>query len=792
MAKSRDLTLATKGLLVVMLPVTALLVAMVVFYQFAHATAEANHTVERTFNMRSDMRRLTMSILNAETGIRGYLLTGRPNFLAPYEVSLRELPEIRTNLRRSIQDLPDEAAALNRVEGYETELLAAMERSRRLVAAGNPNEALAELVRDKSYMDSLRSELDEMTARAQQLLDQRSAAAREAERRTGAAIFAGGVLGLLGGLVAILLFTTRIASRVRHLEKDAREVAAGRPITHPVEGDDEIARLERALQETSELLRRRADEVTQAHADLESRVAQRTADLQASNAVRDALIRSSPLGIWAVDLEGNVTFWNPAAEHIFGWTEAEVIGKRLPVVADEDQEDYRDWLRRFAAGESITAVERRRRRKDGSVVDVMIWTAPLRGPDGRICGAIAIDSDVSQQKLLEEQFRQSQKLEAVGRLAGGVAHDFNNLLTVIHGYADMISLEAEDRPAICDYAREIEHAAGRASGLTAQLLAFSRRQISQPKVLDLNDVIDHSAKLLRRVIGEDIEVVTNLDAQLGRVKADPIHIDQVLMNLVVNARDAMSAGGRITIETRNQHLDEDYAGRHLGVEAGDYCMLAVSDTGSGMSPETRARLFEPFFTTKEKGKGTGLGLSIVYGIVKQNQGEILVYSELGHGTTFKIYLPMVAAAVLESEAPGPRIRAAGRGETILVCEDEHSIRELVERMLLRAGYRPLIAQDPEDALRLAHDRGQHIDALLTDLVMPKMSGFDLAREVAALRPEIKTLFMSGYADSHLARGMQLDEKVPFLQKPFTASALARSLRETLENGRAPTSPDALP
>jgi PAS domain S-box-containing protein len=790
MATSRDLPLATKGLLVVMLPVTALLLAMVVFYQFARATAEAEHTVERTFQMRSDMRRLHMSMLNAETGIRGYLLTGRAKFLEPYEEALRELPQIRANLRRSVQELPTEAAHLDRVESLEAELLSAMDRSRLLVAQRNPQAALVELDRDKAYMDALRTELDEMTTRAQQLLDQRSAAARAAERRTGIAIFAGGALGLLGGLIAVLLFTTRIASRVRHLEEDAREVAAGRPIAHPVVGDDEIARLERALQETSELLRRRADELAEAHKQLETRVEQRTADLQASNDVRDALIRSSPLGIWAVDLDGNVTFWNPAAERMFGWTEAEVLGRRLPIVANEDQEDYRDWLRRFAAGESIVGVERRRLRKSGETVDVMIWTAPLRDAGSRIRGTIAIDSDVSQQKLLEEQFRQSQKLEAVGRLAGGVAHDFNNLLTVIHGYADMISGETEDQPRIVEYTREIEYAAGRASSLTAQLLAFSRRQVSQPKVLDLNEVVTHSVKLLRRVIGEDVEIVTSLDPRLGCVKADPIHIDQVLMNLVVNARDAMSGGGRITIETRNQHLDADYAGRHLGVEPGDYCMLAVSDTGSGMTPETRDRLFEPFFTTKEKGKGTGLGLSIVYGIVKQNHGEILVYTEPGHGTTFKIYLPMVSAA-REVESSVTRVPTAGRGETILVCEDEPSIRDLVERMLEREGYRALVAESPEDALRIAADRALHIDALLTDLIMPKMSGFDLARQVVALRPEIKTLYMSGYADSHLA-GMQLDESVPFLQKPFTASALARSLRATLENGHTATSPDGLP
>jgi len=773
-----------------MIPLTALLAAMVVFFQFSRQTAAAERTVERTFEMRSTVRRLMTGMINAETGIRGYLLTRRDNFLEPYRTAVKELPEIRDDLRRSI-DVDSEAARMARVDALTSTVLAAMDRSRRLVAAGNPGEALAEIERDKTFTDALRSELDAMTADAQRLIATRSAAARQAERRTSAAIFAGGALGLIGGLVAIFLFTTRIAARVRHLEHDAREVAAGRLITHAVQGDDEIAVLERALQETSELLHRRAEELAKAHAELESRVASRTADLQASNEVRNALIQSSPLAIWAVDLEGNLIFWNPAAERIFGWTAAEVIGRPVPVIRDEDRDDYHEWLRRFAAGKSISGIERKRRRKNGEEVEVMIWSAPLRDAEGSIRGAIAIDSDISQQKLLEEQFRQSQKLEAVGRLAGGVAHDFNNLLTVIHGYADMVAVEGEDQPHLVEYAHEIEYAASRATGLTTQLLAFSRRQISQPKVLDLNEIVGHSVKLLRRVIGEDIEVTTSLDPALGRVKADPLHIDQVLMNLVVNARDAMPNGGRITIETRNQQLDADYVGRHLGVEPGAYCLLAVSDTGSGMSAETRSRLFEPFFTTKEAGRGTGLGLSIVYGIVKQNRGEVIVYSEPGKGTTFKIYLPMVAAAA-EIETPGARVLAAGRGETILVCEDEEHIRELVNRMLERQGYRVMVAETPEEALRIARDTADPIDILLTDIVMPRMNGFDLAREAATVRPGLKTIFMSGYADSHISGGLQLEESTPFVQKPFTAAALARTVRDVLDGGGAATSPAGLP
>jgi PAS domain S-box-containing protein len=800
MGTSRDLSLTTKGVLVVAIPVTALLLAMLVFYQFARESQNAEQAVYRTYEIRGETRRALTEMLNAETAIRGYILTGDSTFLDPYKIAVRKLPEIRQNLRRLVESDAGQTARLERVESRITTLMAAMERNRREIGAGNRSVAMAEIAADKAAMDNLRDDLSAMIEEAERLLAFRSAAAAQAQRRTSAAIFAGGALGLLGGVFATLLFMTRIGSRIRILEGEARDVAAGRTIAHEVVGDDEIARLERTLQETSELLTQRAQELHNAHSDLEARVELRTAELQdanealrLSNDVREALVQSSPLAIWAIDPDGRVTFWNPAAERIFGWSEADVIGRPLPVIRDADLAEYRQWLTRFAAGESLNAVERKQRRKDGSEIDVMIWTAALRDSRGRIRGTIAIDSDVSQQKLLEEQFRQSQKLEAVGRLAGGVAHDFNNLLTVIQGYADMIGIEAEDKPKLLEYAREIEYAAGRAAGLTAQLLAFSRRQTSQPKILELNEVVTHSMKMLRRVIGEDIEIVTRLDPRLCKVKIDPIHIDQAIMNLVVNARDAMPNGGRLTIETKNERLDSDYAGRQLGVGPGLYCMLAIGDTGAGMPPETRNRIFEPFFTTKEAGKGTGLGLSIVYGIVKQSHGEITVHSELGRGTTFRVYLP-IAEAPEEQDGLAHHALPPGGSETILVCEDDPNIRELVERMLGKQGYRVLATNAPADAIRIARENRDAIDLLLTDVVMPGMNGFDLAKEVTGARPEAKVLYMSGYTDNQMTAEMQMDAGLPFLQKPFTVAALSEKVREVLgrENGGGATSRGGLP
>ena len=381
-----------------------------------------------------------------------------------------------------------------------------------------------------------------------------------------------------------------------------------------------------------------------------------------------------------------------------------------------------------------------------------------------------------------EQLRQAQKMEAVGKLAGGIAHDFNNLLTAITGYSELTlrRLRAED--PLRRNVEEIKKAGERAASLTRQLLAFSRKQVLQPKVLDLNAVVSDMEKMLRRLIGEDIELRTALAADLGSVKADPGQIEQVLMNLAVNARDAMPQGGNLIIETENVYLNEGYATRHIAVKPGPYVMLAVSDTGEGMSEETQSRIFEPFFTTKEVGKGTGLGLSTVYGIVKQSGGNIWVYSEVGEGTVFKIYLPRVDEAAQEYK-PGPEAQESLDGtEVILLAEDDERVRGLVREVLEGYGYRVLEAEGGSAALSVSERHEGPIHLLLTDVVMPKMSGRELAIRLARVRPEMKVLYMSGYTDESIVHHGVLDAGTPFLQKPFEAEALARKVRELLDGG----------
>lgn len=384
------------------------------------------------------------------------------------------------------------------------------------------------------------------------------------------------------------------------------------------------------------------------------------------------------------------------------------------------------------------------------------------------------------RKQLEEQFLQAQKMEAVGRLAGGVAHDFNNLLTAIQGYVDLTLMDLRQQDPLRENLEEIRKAADRAAALTRQLLAFSRKQIFSPKVLVLNSVVTDVAKLLQRLIGEDIELRTTLDPGLGRVGADPTQMEQVIVNLALNARDAMPRGGILTIETANAELDEDYARQHLAVTPGSYVMIAVSDTGHGMDRETMSRLFEPFFTTKEKGKGTGLGLAMVYGIVKQSGGNIWVYSEPGRGTTFKIYLPRVEEAEEPLEAPREIAASTKGSETVLFVEDEASVRKLSVRILRSRGYTVLEASNGGEALILCEDQKGPIDLLVSDVVLPQMGGRELAERLAQVRPGMRVLYLSGYTSDAIVHHGILDPGVAFLQKPFTPDELLRKMREVLD------------
>jgi len=513
---------------------------------------------------------------------------------------------------------------------------------------------------------------------------------------------------------------------------------------------------------------------------------------RASQALRESqeslsrVISSAADAIITKDLNGITTSWNPAAERLFGYSAEEVLGKSLLMLFPPDRmNEERQILERIEKGERVEHFESVRIRKDGRPVQVDLTISPMRNREGRITGASKIARDISAQKEAEEalrnseeQLRQSQKMEAVGQLAGGVAHDFNNLLGVILGCAELIS-ECADLIQVRKRAEEIQKAGQRAADLTRQLLAFSRKQMLEPKIIDLNAKVSKMTDMLARLVGEDVEIRTSLPANLGKVRADPSQIEQILMNLVVNAREAMPNGGNITIETENVKLDEAYAGSHTSVLPGSYVMIAVSDSGMGMDAEISAHIFEPFFTTKEN--GTGLGLATVYGAVKQSGGNIWVYSEPGKGTTFKIYLPRVDGAV-DGSGGAQRSAATPEGtETILLVEDSASLRDVTKEFLQIAGYNVVEAKDGKDALRVARMHEERIHLLLTDVVMPGMGGRELANEIKQIHPETRILFMSGYTSNAIVHRGVLDEELSLLTKPFTRSGLTQKVREMLNS-----------
>jgi two-component system, cell cycle sensor histidine kinase and response regulator CckA len=498
------------------------------------------------------------------------------------------------------------------------------------------------------------------------------------------------------------------------------------------------------------------------------------------------VIEGSPLAILGLDPEGNVTMWNPAAERMTGWSEKEALGRPLPIVPKDKKLEFQALLARARSGEYLSGEEVRRQKKDGSPFDISIWTSPLCDPWGEVVGVMAFLADVTERKQMEEtlrnseeQLRQSQKIEAIGRLAGGIAHDFNNLLTAIRGYSDLLLLRIDSSSPLRRDVEEIQKAGERATSLTRQLLAFSRKQVLQPKVLDLNTVVAGMDGMIRRLIGEDIDLVTVLKPGLWNVQADPGQVEQVIMNLIVNARDAMPKGGKVTIETSNVELDDRYVRQHAVVKPGEYILLSISDTGMGMDEETKIRLFEPFYTTKEKGKGTGLGLSTVYGIVKQSGGYIWVYSEAGKGATFKVYLPRFGGAV-ETKKEGASGSAPRGRETVLVVEDEEAVRVLVRSILEENAYTVLTASDGVEAQKVGRSHKTPIHLIVTDVVMPKMGGREAAETLAPHLPGVKVLYMSGYTDESIVHHGVLESGIPFLEKPFTPDALLRKVRQTLD------------
>jgi PAS domain S-box-containing protein len=492
------------------------------------------------------------------------------------------------------------------------------------------------------------------------------------------------------------------------------------------------------------------------------------------------IVQSSDDAIIGMTLNGTISNWNRGAERIFGYAAQEIQGTPLrDLFASDRAEEIREKLEVLQRGRGVDRYETAGIKRGGGAMELAVTMSPITKPDGTLSGASAIVRDITAQKRLQQQLFIGQKMEAMGRLSAGVAHDFNNLLTVIEGYSEvLLSRRKEKDPEYPDII-EIKKAAERAAALTRQLLAFSRRQIVQPRVLDLRAVVMDMGRMLRRVIGPDIELITALDPSLGSTKADLGQLEQVIMNLAVNSRDAMPSGGKLVIEASNVDLHERLELRNTVVPPGAWVLLAFTDTGVGMNAETQDRIFEPFFTTKQPGQGTGLGLSTVYGIVEQNGGVIAVESEPGHGTAIRIFLRRVdEAAPVEAAEPASATRRGS--ETVLVVDDEDAVRKLICGILKHEGYRTLQAKNGGEGLQVCEQYPEKINLMISDVMMPGMTGVALASRVSSIRPDMKVLLMSGYTEQAVMEHADVRPDVPLLEKPFVPRVLTRKVRELLD------------
>jgi PAS domain S-box-containing protein len=524
--------------------------------------------------------------------------------------------------------------------------------------------------------------------------------------------------------------------------------------------------------------KRIAEELRRANEELHRRTTEQLGEYRSRLA---SIIDSSEDAILSKGLDGTITSWNRGAERMYGYAPDEVVGKHISLLIPSDRaNEVPEILRKVAEGERTEHHESVRVTKDGRRLDVSISVSPLRDAAGDIVGASVIARDITAQKRAEGQLRQSQKMEAIGRLAGGVAHDFNNILGIINACAEFLRDRIDPAAEPSLYVENIRKALERGTSLTKQMLAFSRTSAIQPRILDLNERLREISKLLRPLLGDDIEVLIVPRSPSAVVETDPGQLDQIVVNLAVNARDAMPRGGKFILETSAVRLDEDFAERHQSVPAGKYVLLAVSDTGSGMDEATASRIFEPFFTTKDVGKGTGLGLATVYGIVKQSGGHILVYTEPGQGTTFKIYLPSAEHKIgLASEPEAETVSLNRRGTTILLAEDDEIMRSLTRKLLEEHGYAVVEADDGKSALEWVQSHPDPIDLLLTDVVMRRMSGPELVEHLTASHPTLKVIYMSGYAGELMANREVLKPGVTLLEKPFSRTTLLNTIHTKL-------------
>ena len=568
--------------------------------------------------------------------------------------------------------------------------------------------------------------------------------------------------------------------RVREAAAEARRTGVGKPLEYRMRHKDGTWRV---LESTASVIRSPSGEpegLVIVNRDITERKKAAESLRQTESGFR-SMIEDAPYGIYRADIDGKLLRANPALQKILGYDNLdELLNATLPTDIFRNPNDFNGLKELLESANEFKDVELELKRRDGAPITVRCTGRKVKEEHHGVPCFDVFAEDVTERRVLERQLRMAGKMEAVGRLSGGIAHDFNNLLGVIIGYSQVLKRKLGSGTDLLECAEEIEKAGQRAASLTRQLLAFSRQQILTPSILKLNDLVLDMTKMLPRLLGEDITIITSLGPELGMVKADQGQIEQVIMNLAVNARDAMPEGGKLRIETANVEFDQAYAWRHAGAKLGSYVMLAVIDSGVGIEAETLAHIFEPFFTTKEVGKGTGLGLATVYGVVKQSGGYIWVDSEPGKGASFQIYLPRIAEPTPTAAVAAPAIETIAGSETILLVEDSEPLRRLTQSFLETHGFRVLVAQDGEEALRVEAKHSAKIDLLLTDVVMPGMNGKVLAQKLLPKQPGMQVLYISGYTDSFVARHGVLEAGTVLLHKPYTEEALVRKVREVLD------------
>ncbi len=570
---------------------------------------------------------------------------------------------------------------------------------------------------------------------------------------------------------------------VKSAGDEARRTGVGRPLEYRVRHKDGTWRV---LESTASVIRDAKGEpqhLVIVNRDVTER--KRAAEaLRRSEASFRSVVEDAPYGIYRASLSGELVLVNPALQKILGYaSQTELLQANLGTQIYRNPLDHQKVNELLLRQQSFNDVEVEWKRKDGTPITVRCSGWPIKDESGRVAFLELFAEDVTERRALERQLRMAQKMEAVGRLSGGIAHDFNNLLGVIIGYSQVLKRSLKPEHPLYEHAEEIEKASQRAVSLTRQLLAFSRQQVLEPVILNMNALVSDMEKMLPRLIGEDVALTLTLDPALGQVKADPGQVEQVIMNLAVNARDAMPDGGKLTIQTANVDLDTAYTHQHPGSRVGSYVMLRVTDTGTGIDPEIQAQIFEPFFTTKERDKGTGLGLATVYGVVKQSGGYIAVDSEKGKGASFSVYLLRVENAVTAPDLSNDAPVSVRGSETILLVEDEESLRKLADMFLRDSGYHVLTAADGAQALQVARQYAGPIHLLLTDVVMPGINGRVLAERLAPSQPGMRILYVSGYTDSFIAGHGVLEAGAHLLHKPFTEESLTRKVRELLDANR---------